>query len=129
MIDRDELGNMLIDYRLQGYCCSQIITEVGLKALEKENEDMVDASAALCFGLNQGKDCGALTAAMQILFLADPEEATQRTAQELFDWFEATYDSVECEDILEGDPLNKTEKCPFLVEATLNEMLDLLEID
>ncbi len=127
MIYRDDIAGLMQDYRLKGYCCSQIVTDIGLKAMDKENPDMVEASAGLCFGLNCGKLCGALSAAVQILFLHDPEEATMSSAQHLTDWFEETCGSTECEDILEGDPINKIEKCPNIVEAVINEMLDLME--
>jgi hypothetical protein len=50
----------IFELKLHGYCCSQIIMELGLRKMEKENSDLIAAMAGLCNGLWQGKTCGLL---------------------------------------------------------------------
>ena len=123
------MKEQLLEYRLKGYCCAQIVADYCLKKMGKENQDMVDAMAGLCFGSWQDKLCGTLSAAICMLYLSDPKEASERNVRDLTDWFESTFDSVECADILEGNPLNKIEKCPAIVEATLMELSDMLSLN
>lgn len=123
------MNQELLEYKLKGYCCSQIITHWGLKQMGKENPDMVQASAGLCFGMNQGKNCGILSAGMCILHLADPEAADLENCRDFYDWFEETFGSIECDDLLEGNPLNKVEKCPMMIEASMTKLAELLEWD
>ena len=33
----------LFELKLQGYCCSQMVMEMGLRALGKQNEDLIEA--------------------------------------------------------------------------------------
>ena len=58
------MNDEMLGYKLKGYCCSQIVADMALKRMGKENQDLVDAVAGLCFGLNDGRNCGALSAAM-----------------------------------------------------------------
>ncbi|MEG0156058.1 MAG: C-GCAxxG-C-C family protein [Anaerovoracaceae bacterium] len=117
----------ILEYKLKGYCCSQMIMAIGLSRLGKENQEMVDASAGLCFGAWQGGTCGILTAANSILYLADPVEADGVAVRDLAEWFEDSFGSVTCKDILEDNPLNKVEKCPLLIDATLTWLGEQLE--
>lgn len=119
----------ILDYKLKGYCCSQIIMEMGLVRLGKENPDLVKASAGLCDGLYQGYVCGILSAATCLLYLADPEEASRSLAADLNDWFTDAFGSTECSELLGDDPLNKVEKCPMMLEATFKQVEELLEWD
>lgn len=123
------MNQELLEYKLKGYCCSQIVIDWGLGRMGKENPDMVQAMAGLCFGMNQGKNCGIVTAAMCLLHLADPNAADMENCRDFFEWFEDAFGSIECDDLLEGNPLNKAEKCPMMIEAAMTKLTELLEWD
>ncbi len=122
------MNQEILELKLRGYCCSQIIMELGLRELEKENPDLIAAMAGLCNGLWQGKTCGILSAAICLLYLADPEEAGSHAAV-FNDWFEDSFGSQECDLLLEDNPLNKVEKCPVMLEASFQKLCELLEWD
>ncbi len=117
----------ILEYKLKGYCCSQIIVEECLKNMGKENDDFVKASGGFCFGLGVGANCGIVTAAIAMLHLDNPQKATEETGPYFIDWFKETFGSIECEELLEGNPINKVEKCPMMIEASLTMINDLTE--
>lgn len=123
------MNEEILDLKLKGYCCSQMLMEMGLRRLEKENEDLIAAMAGLCDGMWSGRACGILSAAICLLYLADPKEASRGYVQELTNWFEDAFESVDCEALLDGNPLNKVEKCPMMLEATFQKVEELLEWD
>ncbi|WP_027400410.1 C-GCAxxG-C-C family protein [Anaerovorax odorimutans] len=119
----------IFDLKLKGYCCSQIIMELGLRKLDKENADLVAAMAGLCNGIWNGKTCGVLSAAVCLLYLADPYNASQNYVQDINEWFEDTFEATDCQVLLEGNELNKTQKCPMMIEATFTKVCEILEWD
>lgn len=119
----------ILEFKLKGYCCSQIIMGLGLKKMGKENPDLIAAMAGLCNGLWQGKTCGILSAAICLLYLADPEEAGRFYGSAFYEWFEDAFGSTECDELLEDNPLNRAEKCPAMLEASYLKLCELLEWD
>jgi hypothetical protein len=117
------------ELRLRGLCCSQIIMELGLRKLNKENPDLIAAMAGLCNGFWVGKTCGIYSACLCLLFLADPAEADRFNAAAFSEWFEDAFGSTDCEALLEGSPANKIEKCPMMLEAAFLKVSELLEWD
>lgn len=117
----------LFELKLRGYCCSQIIMELGLRKLDKENPDLIAAMAGLCNGLWQGKVCGILSAAICLLYLADPAEADRFNGGAFSEWFEDAFGSTECEVLMEGNSMNKAEKCPAMLEASFMKVCELLD--
>ena len=115
--------------KMNGYCCSQIIMEIGLKKIGKENYELVEAAAGLCFGSKCGKLCGAVSAAICLMCLADPQAERKGLIQEYLDWFEEAFEVLDCEELLRDDPMAKVEKCPMIVESTLVKLDELLEWD
>lgn len=123
------MNEEILDLKLKGYCCSQMIMEMGLRRLEKENEDLIAAMAGLCDGMWSGKVCGILSAGICLLYLADAHEASQNNVAELTDWFEDAFESAACSELMAGNPLNKVEKCPMMIEATFQKIAEMLEWD
>lgn len=123
------MNEEILNLKLKGYCCSQMIMEMGLSRLEKENEDLVAAMAGLCDGMQSGRVCGILSAAICLLYLADPKEASRGLTEELTDWFEDSFGETDCEALIEGNPLNKVEKCPMMLEATFQKIEEMMEWD
>jgi Putative redox-active protein (C_GCAxxG_C_C). len=119
----------IFELKLRGYCCSQIIMELGLRKLGKENPDLIKAMAGLCNGMWQEKTCGILSAAICLFYLTDPEQASQYNASAFTEWFEDAFGSTECEMLLEHNPLNKAEKCPAMLDASFMKICELLDWD
>ena len=116
----------IMELKFKGYCCSQIIMQMGLEGLGKENIELVDAMAGLCHGMHSGKTCGTLSAAFCLMYLADKRQANTM-CNELYDWFEELFGSTECDILLEGNPLNKAVLCKEIVEGTYLRLVDMFE--
>ena len=54
----NEKQERMMDLRMKGYCCSQIVMQMGLDHLGKENPDLIATSAGRCDGMYSGKTCG-----------------------------------------------------------------------
>jgi hypothetical protein len=121
------MNEEILMLKLKGYCCSQIITELGLRAMGKENPDYVKASAGLCFGLGHGNNCGIVTAAYCLMYLSDPEKAHDELADDFYSWFESEFGSIECETLIDGNLLNKVEKCPMMISASFVKLTELMD--
>lgn len=121
----------LNELSLKGYCCSQIILQVGLEAQNKENPELAQAVAGLCRGLNGKLVCGCLTAGACLLSLCDPQNAAQFMINDLVEWFQEEYGElyggINCQDILAGEPSNRYVRCPEIVAATVAKVVEMLE--
>jgi hypothetical protein len=126
-----DAGVRLNELSLKGYCCSQMILQMGLDAQKKENPALIQAVAGLCRGLNGGLLCGTLTAGACLLALCDPQNAAQFLINDLVAWFTeeygALYGGIDCKDILAGEPDNRYSRCPEIVAATYAKVVELLE--
>jgi hypothetical protein len=116
----------IMELKLQGYCCSQIIMQMGLEGLGRENEDLITAMEGLCGGMHRGSICGTLSAALCLLYLVDKERA-EEWSNELFDWFEDSFGSAECDVLIDGNPLNRAVICGNLVENTYLKLVEMFE--
>lgn len=119
----------ILELRQQDYCCSQIIMELGLRKLDKENPDLITAMAGLCGDVGHGLNCGILLSAVCLLKLADPD-ASYSNVMDLIAWFEDAFESIDCNKLLGDNPLQgRVEKCPMMLEATFTKVCELLEWD
>ena len=71
--------------------------------------------------------CGTASAAVSLMYLADPKAAEQGLVQEYLDWFEESFGALDCHALLGDDPMAKLEKCPMLLENTMYKLEELLE--
>jgi hypothetical protein len=114
----------------EGYCCSQIMVQVGLEAQQEENPQLLDAIAGLCGGLHSGLCCGILTGAACLLSLFDRKEAAAFMIPELVHWFETTYTKsyggITCDEILDHNSMNRMERCPAMMVHTIEKCRELL---
>ena len=123
---------LLLHQMLQGgRCCSRVLAAMALNCLGQEDEALEQAASGLCLGLHSGLTCGALTGGALCLSLFDPGLAASNMIPELVSWFRETYGEayggICCEDILEGDPVNKALRCPGIVESVWVKCRELLE--
>jgi hypothetical protein len=114
----------------EGYCCSQIMIQMGLDAQEEENPELVNAIAGLCGGLHSGLCCGTLTGAACLLSMYDKEGAKSDMIPKLVEWFKTTYTElykgIDCDCIIDENPLNRFERCPKIMEETFDQCRKLL---
>lgn len=127
-----ELSRMA-ELKQKGYCCSQIIIKMGLEDGGKEdNPELVQAVAGLCDGLHYGLVCGILSGAACLIALYEPDRR-KLLVNELVEWFieefEEANGGITCDDILADDELNRLLKCPKILAATYDKVLELLELD
>ncbi len=115
------------EMKLSGYCCSQVIIAMGLELQGKENKDLLNAMSALCNGFYSGLLCGALSGAACLLSMYDAQKSAEVMIPELVNWFQEVYETTDCEEILDGDPMAKVEKCPNIVINTYEKALEILD--
>ena len=129
------LDEKIVDLLAQKFHCSQIMMKMGMEAMELEEPNLVKAMTGLAGGLGGcGKNCGALTGGVCMLSLfagrgepeekADPELETM--VSEFLTWFEETYGSADCGDIIRGDKANIPATCPQLICAACRKALEIL---
>ncbi len=116
----------LRDIMGSGYCCAQTLVKMGLEARGEENAQMLDAVATLCGGMRIGKLCGALSGGACMLGLFDKDMARNQMAPQLAQWFEETYGSVDCLEVLKGDMSNRFQFCPVLIENVYLQTKEIL---
>lgn len=120
----------LMELNLKGYCCSQMIVEMGLEKLGKVDPDLVEFAAGLCEGMHCDRTCGAFSAGICLLYLADPAEADASLGRDFTDWFEASFGSTECGELMGGNKLQgKVEVCPAIIESVFEMVSELLDWD
>ncbi|MDR3294654.1 MAG: C-GCAxxG-C-C family protein [Clostridiales Family XIII bacterium] len=122
-----ELNERLFEMKLKGYCCSRTIMALGLEDLGKENEDLIAAMGGFCNGMENGKLCGTLAAAVALLFLVDARAADLELRAALMDWFYDQFGGYDCDEIINGDPTKKVTFCPGMVAETYRKLQDLLD--
>jgi len=114
----------------EGCCCSSAIVKLGLELKGQKNLQLVQAVSGLCRGLYSGLVCGALTGAVCMVNIVDPENANAEIVPELVEWFrnacEEEYGGIDCRDILRDDPANRAARCPALIEKTYLQAKQLL---
>jgi hypothetical protein len=115
----------------EGRCCSVALVQTGLELRGETNDQLLQAMGALCGGIQGGLACGALTGAACMMNVLDPGSSSNGAVQELAEWFAATqgarYGGADCDDIVQGDPLNKRMRCPGLVEETYLQAREILK--
>ncbi|MBS7528435.1 C_GCAxxG_C_C family protein [Fusibacter paucivorans] len=129
----------IMTYTQQGFCCSQTLLMMGLDAMGHENRELIRAMGGLCGGIaNAGKACGALSGGACLLSLyvgrgsEDEMEIMfgRRMLDELVRWFDDVYGSqyggTTCMDLLEGNPANRIQRCPDIINAVYEQVCDIL---
>ena len=105
---------------------AQIMMQLALEMKGEENESMIRVMSGLCNGMNCGLMCGAFSGAACMMSYFDSAAAVDMIP-ELAEWFEDTYGSMNCGDILDDDMGNRVLKCPKLMEQTYREAKEILE--
>ena len=115
--------------KLKGHCCSESIIAMFQEDAGRENEELVKAMGAFCGGMREGLVCGALAAAISVIFTAAEsyEQARDELRPELMSWFLSRYGSYSCADIIGDDETRKITYCPIIIEETYCRLIEMLE--
>jgi len=129
----------MMNYRSQGFFCSQVLILMGLEQMGKSNPDLVRAMHGLSNGLGfSGELCGALIGGAALLGLyagrGTPEQEDDPRVvfmvEDLVKWFKAEFTcqfgGIRCEEILAGNSQNVGSRCPVLVTGVFQKVKDLL---
>jgi C_GCAxxG_C_C family probable redox protein len=128
----------IMELSLQGFGCSQILTQMALDARGESNPDLIRANTGLLYGLGCGNICGALTGGCCVLGLyAGRGSSSEQVDESLFpmenrlvEWFEAQfgrqYGGIQCKDITHDDPKLRVARCPQIVAQTFDKVTELL---
>lgn len=130
----------LFQWAAQGFCCSQILLIIGLEELGEENSQLIRAMHGLCGGMGRsGSTCGVLSGGACLIGLTagkgaatdQPHPKMHRMVQELLAWFEQTYGSTLCEDILHYKLEEGAEypvKCGNTISETYDKVQEILAV-
>ncbi len=129
----------LMQYRRDGFYCSQIIMLEGLNQMGKSNPDLIRAMQALANGLTHNDElCGALSGGACLLGLyAGKGTAAENEdprliimVEELVTWFKSEYGQpfggIRCDQILAGNRQNMMTRCPLMVSGVLQKTNEIL---
>ena len=115
----------------EGHCCSRAMVALGLRLRGEENTALEEAASALCLGVRGGMTCGAFSGAAMVLSMFDAELAATEMIPELAEWFKEMakeeFGGTDCEDILDGDPVNRVLRCPRLIDVIWKKTKEILE--
>lgn len=123
----DDVARRVSALGLAGRCCTQIMVQMALDESGAEDPLMVDAVGALCLGLSAGRTCGALTGGLLALALRGSAPVDSELGRQLVEWFEGENGTLECDELLKGDPAARLTVCPAIVSRTYEEVTRLLE--
>lgn len=135
-----EIFDRLLDLSQKGFFCAQIMMQIALDTEGGENTDLIRAMGGLNCGLGfTGGPCGALTGGCCMISLfagkGEADELADPKLNEMIagyvDWFEkefdATYGGHTCGVIMANDPEKKKQRCPGVVETSLEKVFEILQ--
>ncbi len=135
-----DLENTVMEWLMDGYCCSQIMILAGLAFTERDDRDLVAAMSGLCKGAySRIGTCGALTGGCCLLgFYAGKGSQWEETdpkliimIEELRGWFRENWghkgDGITCGDLLKSESGTEMRKCLPMIVQTLGKAIQLLE--
>ena len=134
----EDLANVM-QFRYQGFYCSQQIILSGLEMMGKSNPDLVRSMQGLACGLGfSGELCGALIGGAALLGLYAGKGSTEQEEdprfffmlEDLVTWFKleigSQYRGIRCDEILTVAGQTKQPPCPLLVSGVTQKVKELL---
>lgn len=116
----------------QDYHCSQVMMGLSMELRQITAPFVLRALGALGYGMFAQRTCGILTGGVCMLSSYFPREEVepepmgyQKLAERLVCWFEETYHSIQCGDLV-GQAQNCA-RCPQMMAETFVQCLALLE--
>jgi hypothetical protein len=117
------------DYRISALatCCADVTGDTRACMLRTTDESAPDS--APCIGIKKGTYCGALAAAIAVLYSEKNREEAETFQDELMDWFEDSFGGYDCETIAADIDAVRDELCPKLIFATYLRLRGYLDPD
>jgi hypothetical protein len=135
-------------------CCCNLLLTLALSDIDRENDDTVAALAEYCadainenrmrcLGANSaptseedaacaaedGVFCGALAAAVAVLYAAQDDEHAADCQDELMDWFSDSFGSYNCKSFAQDMNIIREELCPKIILATYLRLRNYIDPD
>jgi len=139
---------------MNNLCCCDLLLQLALGDIGKENDHKISALARCCadvtgdartrqtgaaekpvtdsapyVGVKSGTYCGALAAAIAVLYSEKSGEEAEACQDELMDWFEGSFGSYDCDTIVTDSDIIRDEFCPKLIFATYLQLRSYLDPD
>ena len=130
----DELMDRVLYELDKGYHCSQVMMRLSMDLRGIDDPFTIRALGALGGGMFAQRACGTLTGGACLLASyfsreeGEPEPAAyQNLVRKLAIWFEETYGSIECRNLVGSDLGRASTLCPRMMAETFAKCLELLE--
>jgi hypothetical protein len=133
-------------------CCCNLLLTLALSDIGRENDgtiaalaehcaDAIDETRARRIGLRPAQEgdaecasgdgafCGALAAAVAVLYAAKDDECAADCQDELMDWFCDSFGSYNCKSFAQDMNVIREELCPKIILATYLRLRDYIDPD
>lgn len=139
---------------MNNLCCCDLLLKLALSDIGKENDNRIPALAKCCtevtgdirvclmrkkggFEAGDVRDddiesetyCGALAAAIAVLYSEKSREDAEICQDELMDWFEDRFGGYDCEAIMADRETIRDELCPKVIFTTYLHLRNYLDPD
>ena len=127
------------EFRPGGFNCGQVLLNIALDNLGKQNPDLIRSMQALGGGLGStGNNCGALIGGVCLLGLyagkgvidQPVDERLNLMVADLVEWFQQEYGSlfggINCNQLLQGDNMNIPLRCPGIIMNVYQKTEEIL---
>lgn len=121
----EDYQQKIMELNSKGYCCSQIMVQLGLNLIGKDNDELVNSVKGLCNGLFSGDLCGCLSAGAITLNLVLLEKDVPQAVAELVEWFKSVNGTVNCSQLLEGK--TKSKVCLPVLSQTYEKIREIYD--
>jgi hypothetical protein len=150
MDKRDKRAIFVMDNK----CCCNLLLTLALGDIDRENDsvvatlaehcaDAIDETRARRLGAyvapaasegaacasGGGTFCGALAAAVAVLYLAQDYERAADSQDELMDWFSESFGSYDCKSFAQNMNAVREELCPKIILATYLQLRNYIDPD
>jgi hypothetical protein len=105
--------------------CADAIDETRARRLGFNTAPEKDAECAA----GDGAFCGALAAAVAVLYAAQDDERAADCQDELMDWFSENFGSYNCKSFAEDMNIIREELCPKIILATYLRLRNYIDPD
>ena len=122
----------------QGFCCSQILMQLALEDMGRDNAGLIRAMGGLCEGMGQGEICGVATGAACVLSLYAGKGTAEEDAlpvlpamlADFWAWFQGrgtTWGGIRCEDITLASGGRNEKTCGNIMLEARTTLLGILD--
>jgi hypothetical protein len=108
--------------------CADVIDET-YACHRRGNKTSCDREGAQHADAGKGALCGALAAAVAVLYVAKDDERAADCQDELMDWFGNSFGGYDCESLARNIDVIREELCPRVILATYLQLRNYIDPD